>query len=149
MADCYRWLSRPWTGRRETQHAYIYLYSPDMRKSSSPQCLVCILFGLCLAFVVILASIIIYHLNRSDHKPSGIGAASLCCVTNKRHSPDFVNSNIDPCENFYKFVCDKWMRVKDCEFILDDRMKRMQIQQGLHQQLMKNHTETALVIESE
>ncbi len=67
MSDCCPWLSRPSCCRRQPQHAYIFLYSPNMAGPSSSSsfhcCFVCILFGLCLAFVVILAAAVIYHLN--------------------------------------------------------------------------------------
>lgn len=111
MATCCAWLSRPCCCRRQTPPAYIYLYSPDMSdSSSSSHCLVCVLFGLCLAFIVILAAVSIYHLNSSDfHRSykSGDETASQV-IAMKRQLPDYVNINIDPCEHFYDFVCDKW-----------------------------------------
>ena len=111
MATCCPWLSRPCCCRRPTPPAYIYLYSADMGdSSSSSHCLVCFLFGLCLAFVVILAAVTIYHLNSSDFNRSYASSddPSSEVIAKKRQLPDYVNINIDPCEHFYDFVCDKW-----------------------------------------
>ncbi len=149
MADCCAWLSRPSCCRRQQQHAYIYLYSPTMAGSSSSSsshwCLVCILFGLCLAFVVILAAVVIYHLNSSNFIPpppnSGIDER-LSGISKKRQLPDFVNINIDPCEHFYDFVCDKLTRRKNLERFNNEEeefeQKWTRIRHEFHDKLMIN-----------
>ncbi len=113
MSKCCSWLSRPGCCRRQPQHAYIYLYSPTMADSSSSShwCLVCILFGLCLAFVVILAAVVIYHLNSSNlFLPTTTTTCIDPCPTpiaKRLQLPDFVSLNIDPCKYFYNFACNK------------------------------------------
>jgi hypothetical protein len=117
--------------------------------SSSHCCLVCILFGLCLAFVVILAAVVIYHLNSSGFiltttTPAG---PRIDTITKKRQLPDFVNTNIDPCEHFYDFVCDKKIRRKTIEQYNNEEeyeQKSTQIRHEIHGKLMTNISSQAI-----
>lgn len=141
MSEYFHWLTRPWTGRRQNQAAYIYLYSPNMRESStsSSHCLTCLLFGLCLAFIVILSAIIIYQLNSSESPAArSTTDSSFCCSSKKRDLPDFVNVNIDPCEHFYNFVCDEWARGKTRHSTSDHDYLWSKMRLEMHQQLMTN-----------
>ncbi|CAF3780866.1 unnamed protein product [Adineta steineri] len=151
MANCFAWISRSRCCRRQPKQTYIYLYNPIMPTSSSSSnhcCLVCILFGFCLAIVVILASIVIYQLNSSyiDPKPG------IQPIPKKRQLPDFVNINIDPCENFYEFVCDKWMQKRHIEEFIDkddSEQKWTYIRHKIHGQLMTNITNQLISTESD
>ncbi|CAF4112785.1 unnamed protein product [Rotaria sp. Silwood2] len=140
MPNCCSWLNRLCCCRRQQQHAYIYLYSPTMPDSSSSHCcLICTLFGLCLTLIVILSAVFIYHLNSSGSKNS----TDPCThpITKKRQLPDFVNVNIDPCENFYEFVCDKLTRRKTKERFSDKddlEQKWTRIRHEIHDKLMIN-----------
>ncbi len=151
MPDCCSWLSRSGCCRRHSQQAYIYLYSPTMAGSSSLHwCLVCILFGLCLAFVVILAAVVIYHLNSSILISTTTTAtiatdidSRTTAIAKKRQLPHFVNTNIDPCVYFYNFVCDKLTRKKSIEKFSYDEDKLEQttwtrIRHEFHDRIMSN-----------
>ncbi len=158
MADFCTWLSRPCCCRRQQQQAYIYLYSPTMADSSSSSssshwCLVCILFGLCLAFVVILTAVVIYHLNSSSVIPiseTGIDPR-ISPTARKRQLPDFVNINIDPCEHFYDFVCDKLIRRKNIERNNNEEEFEQtwtRIRHQFHDKLMTNISNQSITNES-
>lgn len=144
MPDCCSWLSRSACCRRQSQHAYIYLYSPTMANSSSSTtshcCLICILFALCLAFIVILAAVVIYHLNSTTFPNSPASSiATRFPTTKKRQLPDYVNINIDPCENFYDFVCDNLTQKKSIETYNNQEeyeQKWIQIRHNFHDKLM-------------
>ncbi|CAF1638548.1 unnamed protein product [Rotaria magnacalcarata] len=146
MPACCSWLSRPFCCRRESQHAYIYLYAPTMTGSSSSSschgCLVCILFGLCLTLVVTLAAVLMYHLNSTDFiKTKSTEICTTHPLTKKLQYPDFVNTKIDLCENFHAFVCDKWTRRKVVENFNDKDDSEEQwtrMQNEIHQKLMTN-----------
>jgi hypothetical protein len=120
--------------------------------SSKHCCLVCILFGLCLAFVIILAGVLIYHLNSSNFSSTSksIYDQNTHSTAAKRQLPDFVNINIDPCEYFYGFVCDKWTRGKHKEKfnnIQDIQQKWTHIQQKIHDKLMTNISHQSITSE--
>jgi hypothetical protein len=148
MPDCCSWLSQPCCCRRQPQHAYIYLYSPTMDGSSSSsaslfRCLIYILLGFCLAFVLILTAVVIYHMNISNlissSKPST--DQRVAAIAKKRQLPDFVNTNIDPCEHFYEFVCDKWTRQTKIARYNDkeeNEQKWTRIRHKIHDKLMVN-----------
>ena len=140
MANCCTWINRLRCCRRQTKQTYIYLYNPIMGGSSSNHCwIVCILFGLCLAIVVILAAVIIYHINSSDFISTS--TTDMHTIAKKRQLPDYVNLNIDPCEHFYEFVCDKWTRRKHMEEINgeeDIEQKWTYIRHEIHDKLMTN-----------
>jgi hypothetical protein len=110
--------------------------------SSSRCCLICILFGLCLAFIVILAAVVIYHLNSSDvTSKTALGKFLPVQLTaKKRQLPNFVDVNIDPCQHFYEFVCDKLTRGKNLERYIEDefQQKWIHIQHDIHDKLMTN-----------
>jgi uncharacterized membrane protein len=151
MPDWCSWLSRSCCCQRHFRSTYIYLYSPTMSGSSSPsslfQCLVCILFGLCLAFVVILTTVVIYRMNSNDYILSSNANAEqrAYSIAKKRQLPDFVNINIDPCEYFYEFVCDKWTRRKKTERYDNGEeyeQKWTRIRHEIHDKLMVNISST-------
>jgi len=122
--------------------------------SSSHWCLVCILFGLCLAFVVILAAVFIYHLNSSLFIPISPKTSidpRLSATAKKRQLPDFVNINIDPCEYFYDFVCDKLTRKKYIERLNNEEeleQKWTLIRHEFHDRLMTNISNQSITDES-
>ncbi|CAF1073817.1 unnamed protein product [Rotaria sp. Silwood1] len=153
MPECCSWLSRLCCCRRRSQHTYIYLYSSTMDGSSSSSSslslfnrLACILFGFCLTFILILTAVIIYHLNSNIFMISpklNTDDSGIISIAKKRQLPDFVNININPCENFYHFVCDKWIRRKIFEKINDDeeeeyKQKWKRIRHRIHNKLMMN-----------
>lgn len=154
MGESNSWLSRPCCCRRQSSQAYIYLYSPTMAESSSSSsspCLVCLLFGLCLAFIVILAAVVIYHLNTHDDPSSTTTADgwNTAPITKKRQLPDFVNVNIDPCEHFYDFVCDKWTRkTSEVGLLNENDQKWIHIRHHLHDQLLNNQSYSGRTSES-
>ena len=157
MSDCCSCLRRLGRCRRESQHAYIYLYSPNMITSSSSSssssrwCLVCLLFGLCLAFIAILSAMVIYYLNSSTLMPmSGTDIdSSSTAIAQKLKLPDFVNLNIDPCDYFYNFVCDKLRPKKSSERQVnpEDQLKRRwtEIRYAFHDQIMSNSSNQSMM----
>jgi len=108
--------------------------------SSSHCCLICLLIVLCLAFVAVLSAVVIYHLhvtNLSSIKNTYVDPR-IHSLAEKRQLPKFVNIKINPCENFYGFVCDK----KASEQISDEddyQLKWRHIQQDFHEKLMSNN----------
>ena len=126
----------------------------ESSSSSSSPCLVCVLFGLCLALIVILAAVVIYHLNSQVPDPSLTSTAHprAAISTKKRQLYHFVNTSIAPCENFYAFVCDPWTRKKLAEALFDDddddQDKWRQIRHQLHDQLMSNQSYSGRTNES-
>ena len=153
MANDCSWLSWLYRCRRRSQRTYIYLYSPTMTSSlslpllssssssASHRCLLCILLVLCLALIVILAAASIYHLNSSDFTLSKPQLTKSCTesMTEKRQLPNFVNINIDPCENFYEFVCGGSGRPKRPGKFNDNRefeAKWRHVQNEIHEKIM-------------
>jgi hypothetical protein len=64
-------------------------------------------------------------------------------IAKKRQLPDFVNINIDPCEDFYEFVCDKWTHRTKIERYNDkeeNEQKWTRIRHRIHDKLMVNIT---------
>ena len=60
-------------------------------------------------------------------------------IAMKRQLPDFVNTNIDPCEHFYEFVCDKLTPKKHVDVINDvddNEHKWTSVRHELHAKLM-------------
>jgi len=109
--------------------------------SSSPlfPCLVCITFGLCLAFILTLTAIVIYHLNSNTLSLKSSMDQRVLSIAKKRQLPDFVNINIDPCENFYEFVCDQWTQRKKLEIYEEEyEQKWTRIRHKIHDTLMVN-----------
>ena len=124
--------------------------SSSSSSSSSSPCLVCVLFGLCLALIVILAAVVIYHLNSQVPGPLLTSTAHprTELATKKRQLYNFVNTSIDPCENFYDFVCDKWTRNKTFDDDDDDQDKWRRIRHHFHDQLMSNQSYSGRTNES-
>ena len=106
------------------------------------RCLICILIGFCVAFVLLLTAIIIHRLNINNFTSSSSKTnidQRISPIAKKRQLPDFVNTNIDPCENFYDFVCDKWSeRTKVEEY----EQKWTRIRHRMHDKLMINMNNT-------
>ncbi|UJR22904.1 hypothetical protein I4U23_025932 [Adineta vaga] len=154
MSNCCSWLNRQYCCcRRQSRGTYIYLYSPTMGSSSSLfHCLICILCGFCLAFILILTTIIIYNMNSKNLSLTSKSHTNhdMLPIARKRQLQDFVNTNIDPCENFYDFVCDKWtqQRKKERSYDGDDtnddedsyKHKWTRIRHRIHDKLMINMT---------
>ena len=68
-------------------------------------------------------------------------------IARKRQLQDFVNVNIDPCENFYDFVCDKWTQERKRDKYHDDlddedtsKHQWTRIRHQIHDKLMINIT---------
>ncbi|CAF3742913.1 unnamed protein product [Adineta steineri] len=144
MSGCGSWLNRRCCCRRQSQGTYIYLYSPPMGSSSSLfHCLTCILCGFCLAFILILTAIIIYNMNNTNIILTSKSNPDqhIYPIAKKRQLQDFVNINIDPCENFYDFVCDKWTQEKKVDIYNDEeeyQQKWTRIRHKIHDKLMIN-----------
>jgi hypothetical protein len=144
MPDCCSWLCRVCCCRRQPQHTYIYLYSPrTVDGSPSPsslfRCLVCAIFGFCLAFVLILTCVVIYHFNSNNLSLKASTDQNIIPIAKKRQLPDFVNINIDPCEHFYEFVCDTWTQRKKLERYEEEyEQKWTRIRHRIHDTLMAN-----------
>ncbi|CAF1948065.1 unnamed protein product [Rotaria magnacalcarata] len=152
MPDCCSWLNRLRCCRRrqQQQHTYIYLYSPTMADSSSSSStrspllllnrLSCILFGFCLAIILLLTALVIYHLNSNIFTMSSNvnSHSNIIAIAKKRQLQDFVNLDIDPCENFYNFVCDKWIQQRKSKDEDDYEKKRSRIRHEIHGKLMIN-----------
>jgi hypothetical protein len=119
--------------------------------SSFHCCFVCILFGLCLAFVVILAAAVIYHLNGNILIRTATIDPRTSPFTRKRQLPDFVNTNINPCEYFYDFVCDNLTRKKNLErFNHEEELEQKwtHIRHKYHDKIMTNITTQSITNES-
>ena len=112
--------------------------------SSLFRCLICILIGFCVAFVLILTAVIIHRLNFNNFISSSSKTnidQRINPIAKKRQLPDFVNTNIDPCENFYDFVCDKWSqraKIKNDENEAEYEQKWIRIRHRIHNKLMIN-----------
>ena len=129
------------------RHAYIYLYNPQMTDSSSlsSRCLVALLFSLCLVLVLVLAGLVFYHQTRSPVRwfTQTTTSAPFSSVAKKRQLPDFVNADIDPCEHFYEFVCDKWTRRNKIErhgYGNDTERKWSTVRHVIHDRLLSNQS---------
>ncbi len=153
MPDCCSWLSRSSCCPGPSEHTYIYLYSPRMDGSSSSSSsslfhyLICTIFGICLVFVLILTGVVIYHLNNNNLSLKLNIDQPIIPIAKKRQLPDFVNINIDPCEHFYEFVCDKWIQRKklegsEGEYERGHEQKWTRIRHRIHDTLMVNISNT-------
>jgi hypothetical protein len=142
MPDCCSLLNRLCCCRQRPQHTYIYLYSPRTGDGSSTslfRCLVCTIFGFCLAFALILTGVVVYHLNSNNLSLKSNTDQRVIPIAQKRQLPDFVNINIDPCEHFYEFVCDKWTKRKKLERYEEEyEQKWTRIRHRIHDKLMVN-----------
>lgn len=163
MPNCCSGLSRLRCYRRESQHAYIYLYSPTMTESSASSassssssshcCLICILFAICLTLIVMLTAVFVYYLISTDFRSSSVKPTDPCTnpTAKKRQLPDYVNINIDPCDNFYDFVCDKWIRrpkVDTFSCKQESELKWTSIRHEIHDKLMANFSGKSIANES-
>jgi hypothetical protein len=142
MPDRSSWLSRLCCCRRQSQHTYIYLYSPRMGDSSSLfRCLICLIFGAFFVFLLVLTVVVVYHLNSNNISLKANTDQPITPIARKRQLPDFVNLNIDPCEHFYEFVCDKWTRRRKLEGNENEEeyeQKWTRIRHRIHDKLMIN-----------
>lgn len=70
-------------------------------------------------------------------------------IAQKLKLPDFVNINIDPCDYFYNFVCDKLRPKKPFERPInnDDQSERRwtQIRYEFHDQIMSNSNNQSII----
>ena len=143
MADCPSWLERLRCWRRPTRPAYIYLYGPRTSESPSSRCLVCTLVLLCLCLIVILTGMIVYH-RRSNYPilPSTLTRGQWSYATAQRQQlPDFVHATIDPCENFYDFVCHRWLKQEKVEREQEHQRQWTRLQHLVHAKLLGNDSD--------
>lgn len=126
--------------------------SSSSRRSN--RCLICILFGLCLILIVALSAVFIYHLNSSDFSRFKTKSTDLCTtypIARRLQYPDFVNTNIDLCENFHEFVCNRWTKQNQRKFF-DDQVdfedKWTHIQKEIHEKIMSNISDPSILNES-
>ncbi|CAF4454682.1 unnamed protein product [Rotaria socialis] len=162
MPDCCLWLNRLRCCRRrqqqqQQQQTYIYLYSPTMADSSSSSStrsssfllnrLACILFAFCLAIILLLTALVIYHLNNNifTMSPNVNSHSNIIAIAKKRQLQDFVNLDVDPCENFYNFVCDKWIQQRKSKDNGDYEKKRSRIRHKIHGKLMINISNNQII----
>lgn len=144
MSKCFSWFRRLGCCQEPMQPTYIYLYSPRTGSSSSMspalfRCLICLILGFCLAFIFILTGIIIYHLNSNVFLLKASTHQQVIPIAKRRQLPDFVNLDKDPCENFYEFVCDKWIHRKKSEIDQDENVNKWtRIRHHVHDTLMAN-----------
>ncbi len=106
------------------------------------RCLVCLIFTFCLAFVLLLTGVVIYHLNSGIFSLKSNPDQRAISIAKRQQLPDFVNLDIDPCEHFYQFVCDKWIQRKRLEGYgeeeQNDEQKWIRIRHRMHDILMMN-----------
>ncbi|CAF0886876.1 unnamed protein product [Adineta ricciae] len=123
--------------------------SSSSSSSSLFHCLICILCGFCLAFILILTTVIIYNMNSRNVSFTSKSHSNhdIVPIARKRQLQDFVNVNIDPCENFYDFVCDKWTQERKRDKYHDDlddedtsKHQWTRIRHQIHDKLMINIT---------
>ena len=140
MVDCPSWLERLRCWRRPTRPAYIYLYGPRASESPSSRCLVGTLLLLCLCLIVILTGMIVYHRSNSySILPSTLTRGQWAYATAQRQQlPDFVHATIDPCENFYDFVCHRWLKEEKSEREEEHQQQWTRLQHIVHAKLMAN-----------
>ena len=141
MSDCCSWLNRPSCCRERP--TYIYLYNPRMSGSSSTlfRCLACLIFAFCLAFILVLTGVVIYHMNSDIFSLKSNNEQRAISVAKRQQLPEFVNLDIDPCEHFYQFVCDKWIqrkRIAGYGLEEDNEQKWTRIRHRMHDILMMN-----------
>ena len=118
-------------------------YSSSSSSFSLFHCLVRILVGFCLALALILTALVVYYLNSNrlilfSSANTDQGVSSLA---KKRQLPDFVNIDVDPCEHFYQFVCDKKTPPSKLERYEDNEkhaLKWTHIRSRIHDKLMTN-----------
>jgi hypothetical protein len=95
-----------------------------------------------LAFVLLLTGVVIYHLNSGIFSLKSNPDQRAISIAKRQQLPDFVNLDIDPCEHFYQFVCDKWIQRKRLEGYgeeeQNDEQKWIRIRHRMHDILMMN-----------
>jgi hypothetical protein len=107
------------------------------------RCLACLIFGFCLIFILILTGIVLYHMNSNIFSLKSNSDQRIISIAKRQQLPDFVNFDIDPCEHFYEFVCDKWIQRKKLEQYGEEyEHKWMRIRHRLHDILMFNITDS-------
>lgn len=149
MPNCFSCLRRSGCCQEQLEPTYIYLYSPRTGSSSSMspslyRCLICLILGFCLTFILILTGLVIYHLNSNAFLLKATTNQQVIPIARRRQLPSFVNLNKDPCENFYEFVCDKWIQAKKSEIYENEyERKRARIRHRIHDTLMANITSLA------
>lgn len=137
MSKCWPWSNH----HRANQHTYIYLYTPEMNNASRlSRCLISLIFILSLIIILTLTGAIIYHF-QANHHHTIVTKQYEVALAKKRQLPFFVNLNIDPCENFIEFVCDKWTMLRSSSTY---EQKTQRIQRYLHDQLMNNNSSSSI-----
>ena len=152
MPNCSSCLRRSGCCQEQSEPTYIYLYSPRTGSSSSSmspslyRCLICLILGFCLTFILILTGLVIYHLNSNVFLLKATTNQQIIPIAKRRQLPSFVNLNKDPCDNFYEFVCDKWIERKQSEIYEDENERKWtRIRHRIHDTLMANLTATATI----